>query len=183
MCNAKPGRNWWARLMGLGLIFLVLWSWVENGPRPFDRQLKREPMSSNQSQEVLKIDDYQKLKHTGTSNLALQLKKCQLSRCFWGEIFEHAKRGTKLLWWGQEKTLVCFYFLSRTFSFVFVNNMIGLFRLLPITNDCSLHIWELNAPGHQGSCPLTLFHFLIQLRNLPNAKNGWDHCIDTIQCT
>ena len=51
--------------MGLGLIFLVLWSWVENGPRPFDRQLKREPMSSNQSQEVLKINDDQKLTDRG----------------------------------------------------------------------------------------------------------------------
>ena len=68
--------------MGLGLIFLVLWSWVENGPRPFDRQLKREPMSSNQSQDVLKIDDDQKLAHR---TKVISTKKCQLSRCFGGD--------------------------------------------------------------------------------------------------
>ena len=49
----------------------------------------------------------------------------------------------------------CFFLVQHYQS----NNMIGLFRLLPITNDCSLHIWELNAPGHQGSCPLPLFSF------------------------
>ena len=180
MCNAKPGRNWWARLMGLGLIFWVLWSWVENGPRPFDRQLKREPMSSNQSQEVLKIDDGQKLTHR--EKVISTIEEMSAFKMFLGVDFWTRQKGDEIALMGTGKNFV-FIFLSRTFSFVFANNMIGLFRLLPITNDCSLHIWEFNAPGHQGSCPLTLFHFLIQLRNLPNAKNGWDHCIDTIQCT
>ena len=31
-------------------------------------------------------------------------------------------------------------FLSKTVSFVLGNNMIGLFRLLPITSDCSMGV-------------------------------------------
>ena len=70
-----------------------------------------------------------------------------------GEDFLTRQKGDEIALMGTGKnSSLFFYFLSRTFSFVFVNNMIGLFRLLPITRECSLHMGVGSNPQRrQGS--------------------------------
>ena len=91
------------------------------------------------------------------------------------------KRGKSLIWeeivtflWTKE-VLDLWCFLSKTLPFVSGNNMIGLFRLLPITStDCSRHMGVTHGGAREAlQCNFSNTHYFCIKHFLHNLLHYW----------